>query len=51
MDQLNFFNTLRGDGTMVPNKEGKGSPVYMAADYSFAAEDMGKLNYRIAGLG
>jgi flavin-dependent dehydrogenase len=52
LDQFNFLtevNTLRGDGTMVPNKEGKGSPVYMASDYSYAAEDVGKLNYRIAG--
>lgn len=52
LDQFNFLtdvNILRGDATMAPNKEGKGSPVYMASDYSYAAEDVGKLNYRIAG--
>lgn len=53
LDQFNFLSevtALRGESaTMVPNKEGKGSPVYMASDYSYASEDVGKLNYRIAG--
>ncbi|KAF8155547.1 hypothetical protein B0H34DRAFT_713738 [Crassisporium funariophilum] len=52
LDQFNFLtevNNLKGSATMVPNKEGKGSPVYMASDYSYAAEDVGSLNYRIAG--
>jgi len=48
-DFLNDVNTLRGGATMEPNKEGKGGPVYMASDYSYAAEDIGKMNYRIAG--
>lgn len=34
---------------MIPNKEGRDSLVYMASDYSYAAEDVGRLNYRIVG--
>ncbi|KAF8995934.1 hypothetical protein BDQ17DRAFT_1401222 [Cyathus striatus] len=52
LDQFKYLSEippLRGDAKMVPNKEGKGSPVYMASDYSYASEDVGKLNYRIAG--
>ncbi|KAE9383269.1 FAD/NAD(P)-binding domain-containing protein [Gymnopus androsaceus JB14] len=39
----------RGEGVMIPNKEGRDSLVYMASDYSYAAEDVGRLNYRIVG--
>jgi hypothetical protein len=52
LDQFNYLTDvplLRGAGTMAANKEGKGSPVYMASDYSYASEDMGKLNYRLVG--
>ncbi|KAF5370544.1 hypothetical protein D9757_010148 [Collybiopsis confluens] len=48
-DILTEVPKLRGDATMAPNKEGKGSPVYMASDYSYAAEDVGRLNYRLVG--
>ena len=52
LDQFQFvtdINILKGEATMAPNLEGKGSPIYMASDYSYASEDVGKLNYRIAG--
>ncbi|KAJ3805101.1 hypothetical protein EV368DRAFT_88298 [Lentinula lateritia] len=52
MSQFDFLTDApqyRGEGTMVPNKEGKGGPVYMASDYSYTAEDIGRINYRVVG--
>ncbi|KAF9059067.1 hypothetical protein BDP27DRAFT_1342191 [Rhodocollybia butyracea] len=48
-DQLSDVPKYRGEGIMAPNKEGTGSPIYMARDYSYAAVDVGRLNYRLAG--
>jgi flavin-dependent dehydrogenase len=42
-------NELKGDATILPSKDGEGSSVYMASDYSYASDDVGKLNYRIVG--
>ncbi|KAJ3797265.1 hypothetical protein GGU11DRAFT_86087 [Lentinula aff. detonsa] len=48
-DLLTDAPKYRAEGTMVPNKEGSGSPVYIASDYSYSAEDVGRLNYRLVG--
>ncbi|KAF9064539.1 hypothetical protein BDP27DRAFT_1333396 [Rhodocollybia butyracea] len=39
----------RADGTLLPNKSGKGGPIYMASDYSYTVEDVARLNYRVVG--
>ncbi|KXN89224.1 Tryptophan 2-halogenase [Leucoagaricus sp. SymC.cos] len=48
-DILTEVPELKGNATMAPNKKGEGGPVYMARDYSYASEDIGRLNYRLVG--
>lgn len=48
-DHLNIVNELKAGAEMMPNKEGKGGPIYMASDYSYMSQDVAKKNYRLAG--
>ncbi|KAJ7715659.1 hypothetical protein DFH07DRAFT_974122 [Mycena maculata] len=47
--QLDMINDAKADSVFVPNKEGGSSPVYMASDFSYLAEDVGAKNYRLVG--
>ena len=48
-DHLPLASELKKDAVIAPNKTGKGSPVYMASDYSYMSQDIGKKNYRLVG--
>ncbi|KAJ7447907.1 hypothetical protein B0H11DRAFT_2056992 [Mycena galericulata] len=47
--QLDMVNDAKAESVLVPNKEDGSSPVYMASDFSYLAENIGAKNYRLAG--
>ncbi|KAJ7239188.1 hypothetical protein B0H12DRAFT_1136355 [Mycena haematopus] len=47
--QLDMLTDAKADSVLIPNKEGGPSPVYMASDFSYLAENVGAKNYRLAG--
>lgn len=53
MDQFNYLEMVpehKADAVMLRvSKDGKGNAVHQASDYSYSAEDVGKLNYRLCG--
>lgn len=48
-DHLDVVTELKRGASVVPNKNGGTSAVYMASDYSYIAQDLGNKNYRLVG--
>lgn len=47
--QLEMVNEYKADAVLAPSKDGAASPVYMASDFSYLADNVGAKNYRLVG--
>ncbi|KAJ7152114.1 hypothetical protein C8R46DRAFT_484856 [Mycena filopes] len=47
--QLDMVNTAKAESVLVPSKDGAASPIYMASDFSYLADNVGAKNYCLAG--
>jgi len=48
-EHLNLVNELKAPGHIVADKDGKGTRVFVASDYSYVSADVGSKNYRLVG--
>jgi len=48
-EHLQLVNELKAPGHMISNKDGKGTRVFSASDYSYVSADIGSKNYRLVG--